>query len=266
MIPKIIHICWLSGDEFPKEIRVCLNTWKSILPDYSIWLWGKRPKDSLGLDITEKTFDINSIKWTKQAFENKKYAFAADYIRLYAVYNFGGIYLDSDVMMFKSFNDLLELPYFLGEDFIHGFEPAIFGAEKECKWIKDVMCIYNTLEFHSEESFMNNMALPKVFHRQLTQKYRFHYATKINDFSKLNSVITIFPKEWFNSRNYIKSIKSINAYCSHQFAGSWLKNTKSNKFLKNIFPDWIVNLAYAFAYNVIYRRSVFKDRIIYINK
>ena len=102
MIPKIIHFCWLSDDPYPQEIQRCLDSWKEILPDYEIWKWDR------------KRFDINSVPWTKEAFESKKYAFAADYIRLYALYNYGGIYLDSDVLMYKSFNPLLNLPYFIG--------------------------------------------------------------------------------------------------------------------------------------------------------
>ena len=82
MIPKIIHLCWLSGDAFPTDIVKCLETWKKYLKDYEIWLWGKKPQDCLGLNVIEKHFDLDSTIWTKQAFEAKKYAFAADYIIL----------------------------------------------------------------------------------------------------------------------------------------------------------------------------------------
>ena len=82
MIPKIIHICWLSGDEFPNNIKVCVESWKRVLPDYEIRIWDT------------KRFNIDSLLWTRQAFDVKKYAFAADYIRLYALYTEGGIYLE----------------------------------------------------------------------------------------------------------------------------------------------------------------------------
>ena len=84
MIPKIIHLCWLSGDDFPSSIKECLLSWGVHLKDYEIWLWGKKPADMscLGeLKVTEKTFDINQTDWTKEAYNAKKYAFAADYIR-----------------------------------------------------------------------------------------------------------------------------------------------------------------------------------------
>ena len=80
MIPKIFHLCWLSGDPYPKKIDYCIKSWKKHNPDYEIMLWDA------------KRFDVNLTPWTKQAFKAKKYAFAADYIRLYAVLNYGGIY------------------------------------------------------------------------------------------------------------------------------------------------------------------------------
>ena len=89
MIPKIIHYCWLSRDEFPPLIKTCIDTWKEQLPDYEFILWDTN------------RFKLESNIWVQQAFDTKKYAFAADYIRLYAIYNFGGIYLDTDIEVLK---------------------------------------------------------------------------------------------------------------------------------------------------------------------
>ena len=73
MIPKIIHLCWLSGDPYPTDIQLCLDSWKKHLPDYEIWLWDT------------KRFDIDSTRWTRQAFDAKKYAFAADACTHYTI-------------------------------------------------------------------------------------------------------------------------------------------------------------------------------------
>lgn len=104
MIPRIIHICWLSGDPYPDLIKECIKSVKKHLPEYDIIVW----------DRTQ--FDIESCIWVKQAFENRKYAFAADYIRFYALYKYGGIYLDADVEVLKSFDNLLNQTYILGEE------------------------------------------------------------------------------------------------------------------------------------------------------
>ena len=91
MIPKIIHYCWLSGNPIPKNLEDCMKSWKKKLPDYKFMLW----------DFNR--FDINSSIWVREAFNAKKYAFAADYIRLFALYNYGGIYMDMDVEVIKPF-------------------------------------------------------------------------------------------------------------------------------------------------------------------
>lgn len=262
MIPKIIHICWLSGDEFPQEIRNCLESWKVFLADYEIWLWGKKPVNCLGLNVVEKSFDINENLWCKQAFEAKKYAFAADYMRLFALYNYGGIYLDSDVLMYKSFNDLLNLPYFIGEDMVHCFEPAIIGAEKNVSWIKEVLDRYEGLNFLNSDGSYNMRSLPLVFHDRLTPKYKFSFTRNIHNFVMSDGVINIFPSAWFNSRNYLKSVKRKEAYCTHCFIGSWLKKRNGINW-KKVVPDFILNILLGIMYNTIYRKNLKNKQINY---
>lgn len=135
MIPKVIHFCWLSGDKYPSKIRYCINSWKEKLPDYEIRLW----------DLSR--FDIDSSVWCKEAFEMKKYAFAADYIRCYALYKEGGIYLDSDVELLRSFDDLLHLPYFIGEEQGGNIEPAIIGCEKGWDFLERMLSYYENRHF-----------------------------------------------------------------------------------------------------------------------
>ena len=118
MIPKVIHFCWLSGDPYPPLIAKCIESWKINLPDYQIILWDT------------KKIDVTSNVWLEQAYKCRKYAFAADYIRFYALYNYGGIYLDADVEVIKSFDDLLSLQQFIGEDASGDIEAAVMGAEK----------------------------------------------------------------------------------------------------------------------------------------
>ena len=90
MIPKIIHYCWLSNDPIPSNIQHYMDSWKKYLPDYEFIHWNF------------DKFDKSSSRWVSEAFDNKKYAFAADYIRLYALYHYGGIYLDMDVDVYHN--------------------------------------------------------------------------------------------------------------------------------------------------------------------
>lgn len=245
MIPKIIHLCWLSGDTFPSDIVECLKSWKHHLNDYEVWLWGKKPKDCLGLKLIEKHFDIDSVIWCKQAYETKKYAFAADYIRLYALYNEGGIYLDSDVIVYKSFNDLLHLPYFIGEDYVHCFEAAIIGCEPGIPWIKDVLDRYEGRSFIKENGEYDMCTLPVVIRDRLVGKYLFR-KTDANDFQiNDDNVIDVFPSFYFNSRDNIGPIKTATSYCSHNYLGSWLKSSNTfTLFVKKVVPRMILNRIY----------------------
>ena len=175
---------------------------------------------------------------------------------MYEVYNYGGIYLDSDVMMYKPFDDLLELPYFLGEDAVHCFEPAIFGAEKGCQWVKDVLDWYDSRLFTNPDGTSGQRGLPVVFHDVLCAKYSFELSIK-GTYDYSNDVIRIFPKEYFNSRNYIKPIRTKESYCSHHFVGSWLKKQKkfSSNF-KQIIPHSILNVAYAMMFKYVYSKRM----------
>lgn len=212
MIPKIIHYCWLSGDPFPPKIQKCLDSWKEHLADYEVWLWDT------------KRFDINLRIWTKQAFAAKKYAFAADYIRLYALYNYGGIYLDSDVIVYKSFDELLSLPYFIGHDQIGGFEAAVIGAEKGCPWIKDVLDYYDGRSFIKKNGSLDIESLPVIFHHQLVKKgYKFYLLHEVKPYVEEEKKMSVFDGDFFNSRNEVEVRRTSKSFCAHNYAGSWVK-------------------------------------------
>ena len=242
MIPKIIHLCWLSGDKFPSDIQTCIDTWHEKLPDYEIILWDR------------KRFDINSTPWVKEACEAKKYAFAADYIRLYALYNYGGIYLDSDVIVYKSFNNLLHLPYFIGEDQCSNFEPAIIGTEKKNPWIKCVLDRYENRHFCKTNGDFDIQPLPVVFVKTLSH-YTFKKVACINSGYNEDGSIYIFSKKYINSRNYIGTIRTRDSYCSHAYKGSWTsKNIDVKSKIKRILPSWALNICFLLMALVKYKQ------------
>lgn len=224
MIPKIIHLCWLSGNPYPEEIKRCLSTWNTYLSDYEVWLWDTN------------RFDINSTIWTKQAFESKKYAFVADYIRLYAVYNYGGIYLDSDVIVYKSFDDLLRLPYFIGQDYCGAFEPAVFGAEKGCFWLNPLLKYYEGRNFIKEDGSYDVIPLPQVFYKKLNNQYKFYQLHSVVSSYKDDNFFYVFDSDFFNSRNSIEPHQTEKSYSSHCYLGSWVKknNTLRTRLIKKI--------------------------------
>lgn len=157
MIPKIIHYCWLSGDEVPENLKKCMDSWKKIIPDYEFVKW----------DFTK--FDKSSSAWVSEAFDNRKYAFACDYIRLYAVYNYGGIYLDMDMEVLKRFDDFLNQQYMLAyeRESCKGIEAGCFGAEPHSEYIKRCLDYYTDRHFIKEDGSFDQLPLPQIMQAEL---------------------------------------------------------------------------------------------------
>ena len=127
-IPKLIHYCWFGNNKKPEIVLKCIESWNKYLPDYEIREWNDN-------DLKECT-----NKYVQQAYKHKKWAFISDYFRLYALYNYGGIYFDSDNEVFKSFDDFLDLNFFTGfENYYDAIKPftAVVGAKKGNKIVKE---------------------------------------------------------------------------------------------------------------------------------
>lgn len=198
MIPKIIHYCWLSDDAMPAESIKFINSWRRLLPDYEFILWNR------------ERFDINSVLWVKEAYDKKKYAFAADYIRLYAVYNYGGFYLDTDIEIKKSFDKLLENSLVIGyeDKYNKGIEAGCFGAEKRHMFIEKCLSHYNERLFIKADGTLDMQTLPMIM------------AELVSENLKKN----IFQCDFFTAKNQETGSIEVtqNTYAVHHFAGSWL--------------------------------------------
>lgn len=229
MIPKRIHYCWLSNDPLPAKLQSCIDSWKKYLPDYEIVKW----------DLNR--FPLDKANWVRQAFESKKYAFAADYIRLYALATEGGIYLDSDVEVLKPFDDLLHLPYFIcKENSPQGIEAAIIGAEKGCPWVQKCLDQYVGQDFIDSKGLMRTEVLPHVIKSIVSENFEMKSIDKPEDFDLSSNVVCYLPSDYFSPKNYVskKITVTSNTYCIHHFAGTWLPLWK--KILLNIWVPFSI--------------------------
>lgn len=218
MIPKIIHYCWLSSDPIPQKLRDCMGSWKKKLPDYEFMLW----------DLNR--FDIHSSMWVNEAYEAKKYAFAADYIRLYAVYNYGGIYMDMDVEVVRSFDELLTSSYILGLETKKGVEAGIFGAEKNNPFIGKCMDYYKIRNFVSENGKFDLRTLPNIMYEILIDNYEIANRTSIKieeDAHKMQ----LFSPDYLTAKSCLTGELMIteNTYTIHHFAGFWISKSQKMK-------------------------------------
>jgi mannosyltransferase OCH1-like enzyme len=211
LIPKIIHYCWFGPGEMPELSKRCLESWNHYLPDYKIIEWN------------EESFDINSNLFVKQAYESKKYAFVADYVRLYALYHHGGIYLDTDVEVIKNLDCFLTHPVFIGFENINFIGTATIGSIQGHPWIRRLLEYYKNRSFIKENGTMdlttNVFTISEICDKEFNWK-------RDNNFQILKDGVHIYPNDYFCPKDYFTSNITLtkNSHTIHHFEGSWLKN------------------------------------------
>ena len=208
MIPKIIHYCWFGGKPKRKVIQKYIESWKRYLPDYDIIEWN------------ESNFDYKKYKYTREAYYSKKYAFVSDVARLYALYNHGGIYLDTDILVVKSFDDLLDDVSFIGyeADMLPG--TGVIAAEKKSEWIKGFLNLYEHISFISLKGRLdltpNTVRLKKSGFLQGC-KYD-------NKEAVLDNGVHVYPFDYLCAKDFLenKILKTQRTYCIHDYQSSWM--------------------------------------------
>ena len=143
MIPKIIHYVWVGGKPLTPLAKKCIASWKKYCPDYEIRRWD------------ENNFNINENLYCKEAYENKKWAFVSDYIRVKVLYDYGGIYMDTDVEVIKPLDRFLVHKAFSGYENETSIPTGIIASEKKGKWIEALLRDYDDKKFILEDKKMN---------------------------------------------------------------------------------------------------------------
>jgi len=216
LIPKKIHYCWFGGNELDQLSKKCIASWKKYLPDYEIIEWN------------EKNFDINQNMFVQQAYQQKKYAFVSDYVRLYALYNYGGIYMDVDVEVIRPLNQFLLHRAFTGNEGSQYCITGTMGAEKGHPWIKILFEHYKNQKFIEEDGSLN-MTTNTVLITNATIK---HFDWERKDvYQVLQDDLHIYPFDYFCAKSY-KIFITDNTFTIHHYNGSWL--TKNQKATINI--------------------------------
>ncbi|QYN56187.1 glycosyl transferase [Lactobacillus panisapium] len=207
MIPKIIHYVWVGGNPKPKNIQRCMKTWQKHLQDYQIIEWN------------EDNFDIHENKYVEQAYKAKKWAFVSDYIRAKAVYEMGGIYLDTDVLVLDNLESLLNNRAFVGFENPANPFTAVFGAEKHHPLLKDMLAYYDYRNF----SFDHNDQLAGVNTVSVSDILKTKYQAQPNNKEQvLSSGIHVYP-------DGILCNPSPKSKTIHVFTGTWMEGAKPLK-------------------------------------
>lgn len=239
MIPKIIHYVWVGHNPKPKEIKYCINTWKKYLKGYRIIEWN------------EENFDIHQNKYLEQAYRAKKWAFVSDYIRAKVIYEYGGIYLDTDIVLLENFDKILNNKCFVGFETKTLPFTAVFGAVPHHPLIKKMLDYYDDREFcfgkNGELAVTNTVSVSNILVND--------YKCQLNNQEQLlKNDVRIYP-------SYVLCTPSKYSISIHVFWGSWLGKKDWKHYALTLVRLHIKNKFEAEGYRLLLK--VLNKEIIY---
>ena len=218
-IPKVIHYCWFGGNPLPELVRNCIKSWKKYCPDYEIVEWN------------ESNFDIHSNLFVEQAYQAKKWAFVADYVRLYALYHCGGVYMDSDVEI------LQPIDRFLTDSAFNGFETkdspvtAVMGCVKGHKLFGEL------LDYYRDRPFIVDGKYDMTPNTKIITGMMVERGIKLNGKQQTVCDCVFYPEIVFCPNNIRRIFYrySKRSYAVHHILGSWgVTPTYKRKFHKRV--------------------------------
>lgn len=221
MIEKKIHYCWFGKNPLPSLVKDCIKSWEKYCPDYEIIEWN------------EDNFDVNQHPFSMMAYEHKAWAFVSDYARLKIIYEFGGVYLDTDVELLKSLNPLLEHEAYVGvEQGDFQINTGLgFGAKKNNTSVREMLEMYDDLEFKPHQ--VDKLACPKLN----TIPFENKGFMKIDKNQIINNCM-IYTDKYFCPYAPMTSSNKFgdDTYSIHHYGASW---TSKKQILKRNFVYWI---------------------------
>ncbi|MGH4038742.1 MAG: glycosyltransferase family 32 protein [Sphaerochaeta sp.] len=207
MIPKKIHYCWFGGGPIPQKDQKCIESWKKFCPDYEIVQWN------------ETNYDIRKNKYMSQAYDAKRWGFVPDFARFDIIFNEGGFYLDTDVELLRSLDELRENDAYMGFEGGNWVNGGIgFGAIKGHELIRELRDMYDAMSFVNEDGTLNLLPSPHYITEFLETK-----GLERNDTMQEINGMTIYPKEYFAPKDYYSGKMEItdNSISIHQYNASW---------------------------------------------
>lgn len=234
MIPKVIHYCWFGRGEKPVQALMCIESWKKYLPNYHLKEWN------------EDTFDVSQNQYVLEAYENRKYAFVTDFVRLYALYHEGGIYMDTDVEVIGCFDSFLHHHAFSGFETDGNVPTGMMAAEKGSVWAKELLDQYDSRRFVKGDGTFDLTTNTTVITNYMVSK-----GLQLNNqYQDFPGLCTMYPSDYFCPKDHRTGAIhcTTNTVCIHHFAGSWIKRGffrdlrhKIKYFLVRIFGEKLIS-------------------------
>ena len=243
MIPHIIHYCWFGGNPLPELEQRCLESWHRYMPDWQYMRWD------------ESNFDIAAAPlYVRQAYEARKFAFVSDYVRLWALEQYGGLYMDVDFEVYRPFDDLMtKYPAFAGYEGSKR-KPVMQGviaSEPHGAWVRDMLSTYEHREFIKPDGSLDLTPNTSFFSDRLESQgfiadgiEKDFYVNKspiTNDQSQIAHgvfFLHVFPVHYFcPGLTTGENVRNDETYCEHKGESSWAVNYSwKAKLLKKMSP------------------------------
>jgi len=209
MIPKIIHYCWFGRGAKPSTFLVCFDSWRRLCPDYELMEWNE---DNAPMDVP----------WVKDAYRHRKYAFVADYVRFYVLEKYGGIYLDTDMLLIKNLDAFLRSSVFMGREDEYNVNMGIIGAEKGSQFCRDCLALYNHSKF--------DVVSPPIITRFITPSLLDKGLLQEDIIQNLNDGIVVYSRDYFYPIHYSReyNMSELMDYVKPETVGIHLWNKSWN--------------------------------------
>ena len=207
MIPKVINYCWFGNNPLPARDQKCIESWKKFCPDYEIKVWN------------ESNFDLNCCDYVKEAVAKKKWAFVSDFARYWILYNYGGLYFDTDVEIIKPLDEIVDKGAFIGTEHNGGINPGLgIGAESNMEIFRNIIDFYMTEHYILPDGTINSQNIVSY----TTRIFKERGWSDNEEIQSIDGVI-VYPPEYFcpmnNDTGKIKITE--NTYSIHHYSASW---------------------------------------------
>ena len=215
LIPKIIHYCWFGKNSIPERNLKWMESWKYWCPDYKIMRWD------------QDNYDVTKNAYMYEAFEKEKWSFVSDYVRCDVVYQYGGIYLDTDVELIRSYDELLYQPAFCGIEGSRKIALGLgFGAIKSHPLIKEILDMYDKIDFIDENGSVNLTTCVQLQHPIFLR----NGFVNNGDYQIINGM-TVYPEAVLSPKDVYTGEIDIkkNTFSIHHYEGTWVDEVNREK-------------------------------------
>ena len=218
MIPKILHYIWFGSKPLTPLAEDCLASWKEHMPSWQIMQW-----DETNFDITTAPL------YVRQAYEVRKFAFVSDYVRLWALEQYGGVYVDTDVKVLRSYEPLLSDTAFIGmeESLAHMPGTCVMGCEPHCQWVRDMLQLYDGVEFILPDGSLDlTTNVQRMGERMKAEGLNELTCEGDKPWKQVQYIarwgLRVYTHDYFSPITSTRVMrKTKNTYSVHYFAGSW---------------------------------------------